>query len=302
MPTSADAPEPVLEGAPSLPFTDPADVPCPAVGWATPASLVGPWSGSFGSSRYKSRIFRQVAERHDYLDDGTVLAVRIVRTRPSGAHSVLLPRPEEREDAVGTWSVDPSGVRELRIRSASATRVSRERVWISVEPKRRPTPTMQVRVLGRDPDGAWRGEVYFEESAPAAKHGYESRVELRFDPPLTAERSGPLTIQVRRSLRVWGGGRPATWSARERHTGVVEGDRVVLDQLPSRVPGQDERLWEAFRSFDVQELLRASDDALIALRPLNLGPARLGRNTDPPILWHDIIDEGRCTRLSSTAP
>ncbi|MEZ4451927.1 MAG: hypothetical protein R3B09_20865 [Nannocystaceae bacterium] len=223
----------------------------------------------------------------------------------SGKWIGLLPRPEEREDWIGTWNVDDSGVRELRLRHGDRTRVTRERVWIAVNGLPRTIPTLYVRTLRRDDDGVWRGDVFFEEARPGVTRGYESRVELRFDPALDPNPPGRGDVDVRRTLRVWSGARPVTWKTRTRGTYTVEQGRVALDLPRQRLPPEDDaRLWEAFDVFYLDTLRPAETGVLLNDSYAAPYPRWFGRNTDPPILWYDILDHGFCTKSQreSVAP
>lgn len=290
---------PVAEPTPTL--ADPPASPCPAPGWATPAMLVGAWQDGRSSLNAPSEppprylhLARgtRVRLRHDYRPDGTATRVELTRYHE-------LADSERRDEQRGTWSVDPSGLLELTFRTPSTARTSRDRVWVSVEYG---LPTLAWRTLERDEDGVWRGATWYEEfvrdRAGDRTRGHESRIELRFDPPLAETDGSPCEVEVTRALRVWGGIKPATWNDRARRRCRLESGRVSIDETDARMPIHDPRLMIAYEQFSAT-FERLAPTALSdgAWHP-DL-PQRRSRPAEPPLSWQELgsLEHCRTPRL-----
>ncbi len=321
------APGPVVTAAPASPTTsstaslsptapeaqlpvDPPYAPCPAPGWASAEVLIGGWQTGWTESKAE----QQDGIRHDYEADGTLRMLHMIRRGPPDAVRLYggklhyVPRPEQRREMLGTWRIDTFGVRELRWVDGTTTHTSRGRVWVSLEGSYKPYAKLALRPLERGADGVWRGAQSFT-STPSTRdqreRGRESRIELRFDPPLGTATTGACTVEVRRQLRVWGGGKPAIWKGRSREACVIDGKRITID--PSETPrsalfeqwpgGGPEHDWRMdLDVFDVRQLDRVAADVLLAREPAR-EPTRRARATVPPILWQDVIHVGLCAAL-----
>lgn len=305
--TPVATPRAVAPAAPTA--ADPSAPPCPAPGWLTPEALIGPWRIAYGAAR-GNRELTNHAKRDDYLADGTVQGVRLVRRvvrgqerwDATGGSTLALPTDEQRADWAGTWSVDPTGLLERRWSSGERAEATRERVWLAVEGGRRPHARLRRRPLVRGADEVWRAEVSFETTIEGVTRSHHSRVALRFDPPLRAGAPpSSCAVVIDREIEVRGGGRPRTWTDRARGACTVHEAGVDIEpdeRLPGRWP-DDARLQEAHLALDIGSHDWLAPDVLTSGHDWE--PQARGRPVDPPILWHDAAGLGACV-LSPRAP
>ena len=282
-------------------LVDPPQPPCPASGWLTAEVLIGPWSVRYGSAR-GNRELTQHAKRDDYLADGTVHGVRLVRPvtyrerwQVSGGSMIALPHREQRSELAGTWRVDETGLLELRWTGPQRTEVKRERVWVDIEARPEPHARLRRHPLVRGADEAWRSEVFSQVTEAGETRGYTSRIVLRFEPPLESGPRSSCAVDIRRDLAVWGGGPPATWTDRARALCTVEDGRVRIepdDRRPERWPEHDARLQDAYAPLEADSYEWIAADILVGGHDWE--PHSRGRPVAPPILWHDAASRESC--------
>ncbi|MDC0720696.1 hypothetical protein [Nannocystis bainbridge] len=300
---SATEPERVSAAVPAgaAVFVDPPPPPCPASGWLTAEVLIGPWSIRYGSAR-GTHTLMQHAKRDDYLADGTVHGVRLVRPvsyrdrwQVSGGSMLALPDQEQRSELTGSWHVDETGLLELRWIGPQRTEMTRGRVWVDIEAGPQPHARLHRHPLTRGADEVWRSEVFTEVTEAGVTRGFTSRIELRFEPPLQSSPSS-CGVEIRRELAVWGGGPPATWKDRARGLCTVEGRQVRIEpdeRRPGRWPEHDARLQGAYAPLEFGSYAWIAADILVGGHDWE--PHSRGRPVEPPILWHDAAGRGWCT-------
>lgn len=276
-------------------FEDPPAPPCPTSGWATAETLAGAWQGGHSNrlssadpppSYLQLRVGRQVRLRHDYYPDGTASLLELTRFHE-------LADTERRAQQTGQWRVGPSGELDLSWRTPSFSRTLRERVWIAVDPGG--VPILARRTFERDADGVWRGARRFEETGfDGRASGSETRLEMRFSPPLTPDARVACEVEITRSLTVWGRGKPGRWTSRARHRCEFVADRVLIDAEPVRWPDHDERLLDAYAQFDPSSLVWLAPDVLHDDHFERDMPRRRSRPADPPLSWQEVGSVERC--------
>lgn len=287
---------PPIAAAPTLdpPIVDPPDPPCPTPGWATPATLVGAWHGGRRSLRANTdpppsylhlARGREIRLRHDFRPDGTVTETELTREHE-------LADTQQRRERTGTWRVDPTGALELSWDDGPRT-TTRERIWLDI---RFGVPALRRRTLERGADDVWRGARFEETVSGGHAYGHEIQVELRFSPPLTAY-LGTCEVEITRRIKLWGAGKPITWTSRTRQKCELKDGRLHIDEERARWPDHDDRLVRAYDRLRLASLVWLSPDVLHEDAPeFDLLPSRRSRPADPPISWHEARSHERCTR------